>query len=346
MSCWVPPRCCRVPKLPTLLWAVTSAERFADGGVRALMGTGLVTHLTFGSECGDAAGLRQVAECLCSPAYEAALKERLNSGASFASCRQAAVEAVLGETAKLLESPNNTLGIEYCKALARHGSSIRPVTVKRSGSAHNGVLMEGEHPSASAIRELLFAGEREQALALMAPAMRETYLTEESAGRAPVFGEACERAVLARLRMMTTADFAALDEGREGLSNRLYEASRSATSVKEILETAKTKRYAYARLRRTVLWAYLGLVPQEQPEEIPYLRPLAANEKGRSLLAQMRKSTSVPVVTKAAHVRELGEEAQRLFELECRAADLYTLAYPDLSAAQGGRMWRESPVLV
>jgi hypothetical protein len=116
--------------------------------------------------------------------------------------------------------------------------------------------------------------------------------------------------------------------------------------VAEILETAKTKRYAYARLRRTVLWAYLGLVPAARPETVPYLRPLAANENGRSLLAQMRKSASVPVVTKTAHVRELGEAAQKLFELECRAADLYALAYPELSAARGGRAWREGPVLV
>ena len=38
-------------------------------------------------------------------------------------------------------------------------------------------------------------------------------------------------------------------------------------------------------------------------------------------------------------------EAQALFELEARAADLYALAYPDLSAAVGGALWREGPVI-
>ena len=33
-------------------------------------------------------------------------------------------------------------------------------------------------------------------------------------------------------------------------------------------------------------------------------------------------------------------------QLEARAADLYALAYPDLSAAVGGSVWREGPVIV
>ena len=41
-----------VLELP-LPFALSSAERFADGGVQALMTTGLVTHLAFGSECGE-----------------------------------------------------------------------------------------------------------------------------------------------------------------------------------------------------------------------------------------------------------------------------------------------------
>jgi hypothetical protein len=42
----------------------------------------------------------------------------------------------------------------------------------------------------------------------------------------------------------------------------------------------------------------------------------------------------------------LSAEAQELFALEARAADLYALAYPDLSAAQGGSAWKEGPVIL
>ena len=330
-----------------LPWAVSSAERFADGGVQVLLGTGLVSHIAFGSECGDAGALREVALCLLSPELQEELRRGLTAGRSYAACRQKAAERLLGpEKAALLESPNKILGIEYCKSLLRRDSHVQPLTVPRVGAAHDEEDADGPIASASAIRALLRAGEREAALSRMAPAMRGAYKEEEAAGRAPVFRETCERAILARLRSMSEADFAALDEGREGLWNRLYDTSRTAVSVAEILEKAKTKRYAYARLRRMVLWAYLGLTPASFPAEVPYLRVLAANAVGRELLARMRKTAKVPVLTKPADVRLLGAEARELFELEARAADLYALAYPDLSAAVGGSVWREGPVIV
>ena len=335
-----------VLELP-LPWAAASAESFADGGVQILTAAGVVTDLVFGSECGETGPLMELAGCLLSSEYVGELRSRLGSGQSYAACRQAAVSALLGpEKAALLTSANNILGVEYCKALLRRGSALRPLTVRREGSAHDGELLPGAHPSASAIRGLLREGETERALALLPPAMKEAYEREHAAGRAPVFAEVCERAVLARLRTMTEADFAALDQGREGLCRRLYEASRTAASVEELLSAAKTKRYAYARLRRMVLWAYLGLTPADVPEKVPYLRPLAANGTGRRLLSRMRDQGAVPVLTKPADVRTLGPEARHLLSLEARATDLYTLAYPALSAARGGAEWREGPVIL
>ena len=334
-----------VLELP-LPWAVGSAERFADGGVAALAATGVVDRLVFGSECGDAAALERVASVLLSEGFPAPLKQELSTGVSFAAARQQAVERMeTSEDAALLAQPNNILGVEYCKSLLRRESAIRPLTIQRKGAGYHETEPEAELPSATMLRQLLRSGEREKALTRMAPAMRAAFEEEARLGRAPVLLEICERAILARLRSMSEADFAALDEGREGLYHRLYEASRTAAGLEEILESAKTKRYAYARLRRMVLWAWLGMTPKDFPEEIPYLRVLAANETGRELLGRMRKTAAVPVVTKPQHVRRLSREAQALFELEARAADLYALAYPDLSAAVGGRLWREGPMI-
>jgi predicted nucleotidyltransferase len=290
----------------------------------------------------------KLAETLNDPALVGSLKEELAAGVSFAAARQKAVARLLtAEQAALLENPNNILGVEYCKSIHRHGFAMEPLTVKRKGDAHDSAQVgDAAAPSASAIRRLLREGGREDALALMTPEMEIAYLAEEKQGRAPVFLETCERAVLAKLRSMTAEDFAALDEGREGLCNRLYEASRRATSVAEILELAKTKRYAYSRLRRMLLWAYLGLEPKKFPAEPLYIRPLAANATGRQLLGMMRKSAAVPVLTKPGEVRRMSVEAQQLFELEARGADLYALAYPDLSAAEGDSIWREGPAIL
>ena len=93
-----------------------------------------------------------------------------------------------------------------------------------------------------------------------------------------------------------------------------------------------------------VLWAYLGLTPAELPASVPYLRVLAANEIGRALLGRMRKTARLPVITKPAAIRSLFPDAQRLFETESRAADLYALAYPELTEACGS-LWRQNPVM-
>lgn len=336
-----------VLELP-LPWAAAPAERFAGGGVETLLATGLVDTLVFGSECGDGAALNRLGGALLDERFPALLRSELRRGDSFAAARQRAVAHLTSpEEADLLAEPNNILGVEYCKALLRQGASLEVLTVPRLGAAHDQENPPPEqNASAASIRSLLRQGRRAEALRRMAPAMAAAYAAEEAAGRAPVFWDNCERAILARLRLLEEADFAALDEGREGLYRRLYAASRTAVSLEALLAEAKTKRYPYARLRRMALWAYLGLRPEEFPEAIPYLRVLAANEAGRLLLARMRKTASVPVVTKPAAVGRLGKEARALFALEARAADLYALAYPELSAAGGGALWREGPLML
>ena len=335
-----------VLELP-LPWATASAEGFALGGVETLCATGVCTHLVFGSECGDVDALQRVARALEQEEFSDLLREELKAGDSFPAARQRALGKLLTpETAAVLESPNNILGIEYCRANLRCGEPLIPVTVIRTGAAHDAQKSESGIASASAIRTLLETGAREEALALMAPAMQKAYLAEEAAGRAPVFSKGLERAMLYRLRSMTKEDFAALDEGKEGLSNRLYGLSRTASSLEELLAAAKTKRYAYARLRRMVLWAYLDLRPAEMPRHPLYLRPLAANAAGRTLLARMRKEAALPVVTKSADFRRLGGEAEALFQREAAAADLYSLGYPELSAAGGDALWKESLIVL
>lgn len=124
-------------------WALSSAEGFAAGAVKILKATGTVSHLVFGSEGGDAAPLVRCAEALCSGAFPEALREELKKGDSFPAARQRALEALLSkEDAAALSRPNDTLGVEYCKALRAAGFSPSPssgggrrMTARTSGAA-------------------------------------------------------------------------------------------------------------------------------------------------------------------------------------------------------------------
>ena len=324
-----------------LSWACAPAERFAQGGVEVLLGTGLVTDLVFGSESADAGAIRSATEALLGPDFPEALRRELAGPHSFAAARQRALAGLIGEEgAEVLSRPNDILAVEYAKALSREGSEVHLVPILRQGAGHD--EDGGEYPSAGSIRRMIQEGRRAEALAAMAPAMRELYEAEEARGRAPVFAAGAERAILAQLRRMGEADFLALDAGGEGLGNRLAAAAREAASLEEVLDRAKTKRYAYSRLRRLALLAYLGLRPETLPARVPYLRPLAMNQRGRALLAEARRRGALPILTKPADVRRLSPEAQAVFRREVLATDLYTLAFPG-DPAPGGAEWREGP---
>lgn len=307
-----------VLELP-LPWCISSAEGFARGGMAVLKATGVVDTISFGSESGDLEGIHQIAETLDSPAYRDALRTELDKGVSFAQARQRAAAAVVGRVAGHLRGANDSLGVEYLRSA---GKDLAALAVPRQGAAHDSAAPGEGFASASWLRERARMGED------ISPWLGERAEEKlQKGGLARM--ERVERAVLAKLRTMTEADFAALpDSGvAEGLPARLVKAARKAGSLEEFYLLAKTKRYAHARIRRLALWAFLGLTEADRPQSPAYLRVLGLNGRGRKLLREMKEISSLPVLTKPAHVRQLGPEARALFELECRATDLFGLCF-------------------
>ena len=325
-------------------WSAATAERFAQGGVALLAAAGVVTHLTFGCETGDLGPLTAAARCLERGGWEEAALRQLAEGVTFAAARQAAVRELAGEeAAACLARPNDILAVEYLRAMARQGADLQPLALPRIGAGHDSGEL-GEYPSASAIRGRVLAGESWRELL---PAETVRVLDREmTAGRAPASLARCERAVLSRLRRMTEEDFRPYDGGGEGLYHRFYGAVQSAARLEEVLAAAKTKRYPLARLRRMALHSYLGLRPAAQGETPPYLRVLGANGRGRALLGEMRNKATLPVVTKPAAARRLGEAARDLLAREAVWTDLYTLAWPDLDQARPGLEYTAGPVML
>ena len=308
-----------------LPFAMAPAERFALGGVSVLHALGCVDTLSFGSECGDTAALQALARLIDTAAYAQALKDALATGIPYAAARQRAVELCkVDGLATLLESPNNTLGLEYIRAAANIGADFRFHTLKRVGTAHNTDDVCDNITSASHLRARIREGKFDQATACIPPAAAEILRTAVATGRLATHTDRLENALLARLRLMELTDFAALPYLSEGLENRLYQASRTEASYDELLEAVKTRRYPAARLRRVLWSAILGL-PSENSYLAPlYIRVLAMNKRGREILSAA--APALPILTRTAQVRELSTGAQALFALECRATDLHALA--------------------
>jgi predicted nucleotidyltransferase len=126
-----------------------------------------------------------------------------------------------------------------------------------------------------------------------------------------------ERAILARLRTMTDAEFEALPYGSEGLWRKFMHACRKEATLEAIIAATKSKRYTRTRLDRMVMCAFLGITGEMMTSPSPYVRVLALNDAGRKILRQKKDNF---------WVINAGERPDHPYwELEKRCGDLYGL---------------------
>lgn len=311
-----------------LPWSLASAEGFAFGMVSALDALGCVDIISFGSESGDIAALQKAADCLSTDRFAQLLRYHLDYGISFPEARQRAVQEIAGNrTAELFSSPNNTLGIEYLKALHRLDSPIVPYTIPRFGAGHDETYPLGDTASASYIRTLAQAGRLVAAAPFLPAASMEILSAAAAQGHCPADVRLLERAVLAKLRRMSREELAKLPGISEGIENRLYEAVSTAGTLEELESRVKTKRYPLTRIRRLIWSAFLDIPAGWEGRTPPYLRVLGMNGRGREILSAA-KAAKVPLLTRVSQRSLLGKEADGLYALEARAVDLYALALP------------------
>ena len=328
-----------VLELP-LPWSLSSAEGFARGAVGLLGSLGVVTHLSFGSECGELDPLQRVAEALLDPLLGEDLRAELRSGIPFAAARQQAVARRVGALAELLQAPNNILAVEYLKAIYDQRLELHPLTVLRTGAQHDR-FAEGNIRSASELRMRIGAGE--DVSAFLPRAAAEIFAREKTRGRGPVLPEALESALLSRLRQTA---YNALPGATEGLGNSLYRAAHEEPTLDGVLAAAKSKRYALARIRRMTMCAALGVTAGMDGGTPPYARVLAIGAQGRELLRAIDMRASVPVITKPAAGRSLPGPAGEIFALTADAHDLYVLGCPAREERRCGGDWRASPFVL
>ena len=323
-------------------WSLSSAEGFARGAVGLLAELGVVDYLSFGAESREPRALERAAEALLSPAVDAAIRDELPLGDSYAAVRERVLARFIGDDAAVLASPNNILAVEYIKALYLCSSDIEPLVVERRGAGHD-MPSSGRIRSASELRSKTAAGR--PVAEFMPRAAADILERERRQGRGPVFMASLETALLSRLRALAPGDFAALPDASEGLENRLAAAIEEPT-LDGVLAAAKSKRYALARLRRMCMCAALGIRAGMNAGTPQYARLLAANERGREILRLISERSRIPVITKSASARRLPREAADCFALNAAAHDLFVLGCPAVSERRGGGDWRLTPVML
>ena len=292
-------------------YALSSAEGFAAGAVSIL--GGFCHEMSVGAEHPDVENLTATAAALLSPAFPEHLRRHLDAGLSFPAARAKAL-ADMGADNSLLMSPNDILAVEYCKAMLSQNTPMVPAPIHRAGSYHD-LQADPENPSATALRALIETGQDFR-----------PYVPTDLFDKASVHTLALgERAVLARLRTMTDAEFEALPYSSEGLWRKFMHECRQKNTLEEILTSVKSKRYTRTRLDRMMMCAFLGLTAEDLRSPAPYARVLGFTKRGQKVLHLAKEHTTL------YNVGQRVDSPQWAMEQRCN--DLYGLFAENIEPA-------------
>lgn len=311
-----------VLELP-VCYATGSAEYFAYGAVLLLEKLGCVDSICFGSECGDMELLQKAANVLLDePAeYREALHRFVRAGDSFPLARQKALAAYVSP--EVLSEPNNILGLEYLKALARIGSKMKPYTIRRVYSQYHDTDLQEEFSSATAIRKQILSGNME-VLAGQVPVKFLTDLQEAC----PLHANDFSLLLKYRLLVETKESLLAYADVSEDLANRIINRRNQFQNFEQFCLLLKTREITYSRISRALTHILLGLKNGDDTG-IHYARVLGFCKRDRAVLAQIKRDGEVPMLTKLTAVRTLDDAAQKMLATDAFASDLYESVVSD-----------------
>lgn len=309
-------------------YSASSAERFASAGVHIANALSTVDVLAFGSECADTSLLLGLGQMLESEEFRDAYRaEPSNSSLGTAAKTEAVFRRVFGDRRALsaLREPNNLLGVEYIRALIRTNSDIIPLALPRIGAPHGEKETNDAIYSASAARMLLCKDKAAQSRALSAlPSVSASVIKREiKEGKIVADCDFLENLYMMHYRLADPADTARYDGLASGLAARFHRAACEAKDGSELLPLLRTKKYTDAYLRRALLSGYLGFTRSEINAPPAYTQVLGMTAKGEKILASVRKTSRIPILTKPADYRRLPQEARAAAERALRADSLY-----------------------
>ena len=282
-------------------FGLSSAGDFAMGGILALNALAFVTHLCFGTETGDLTPLLQAASFLCDEpdSYRTRVKHFVKQGILYPKARSLALAAESGLPTETWDSPNNILGLEYCVALQKLHSKIKPFTIRREGQGYhdNDTPALSDFPSATFLRkQIRKAGEKEN-----------LSLSDFSS--------------LIGYSLLTAKDLCRIKDITPDLSDRIWNELPKYREINEFVKTIKNPSLTTGRIKRSFFQCLFD-IEKEEPV-MPYLRVLGMKKEASSLLSQ-KENASCQILTKLAFdVPKMDDTAKKLFAKDLLASDLY-----------------------
>lgn len=333
-----------VLELP-VVYATSSAERFAEAAVGILHKTGIVNELCFGSETPNLEAMEALSQLLLEEPESVSthIKELLNQGKSYPQARMDALIQYILNTSKtisaskkelisLLSQPNNILGTAYLKALKQYNSTIQPFVLQRKTAQYHDLDVAGPIASATAIRHHIASQNTDKiegsmptlALELLKPSIQN-----------PVTLEKASSLFHYKMIMSEVEDLYAIWDVPNHLCHSLYHASMQFHDLPTMIDEVTSKTYTRATVQRAIIHLLLNIKTQDMLkfkalDWTPYIRILACKSASREVLAKLTKKATVPVIINPAKAQTVLDPIPKLLlDYELRASKLYALLAND-----------------
>lgn len=311
-----------VMELP-FVFACNRAPAFARGGVDILVKAG-ADFIAFGCECSEPRKLQDAAFAMAQK--EAEINQRagtvMKSGCSYAASRETAVREILGdETADIIRTPNNILGIEYLRRIdfwRNKGVKIEGAAIPRKGSGYFGIEDLGEKgfAGASQIREMIMKGED------ISPFVPEII----RGGNQAKLKEEMFLMLRGIVIRSTPDDLRSIYSVGEGIENRIIKEIRTSSGYDDLVKRLVSRRYTASAVKRMLTYIIAGVKGNDIDKmlslDINGARILAADTEGRRHIRQIEDTRFSFVSNVNSYLRD-PKAGNDIFRLDAKAADIY-----------------------
>ncbi len=302
-----------VLELPVAL-STGSAQYFARGAVSALLHTGVVNGILFGSESGEL-------PVTCADQGDGSAVDKTHTG-NFTPMEERL-------------SPNDLLAAEYIKAIQYFGADITPLTIPRKAVSHTDDLPKDGFASASAIRRMLIKGsaaapcDGAESIKEFIPSYAFDMLRAYLAEKDPLSPDRFSDMLFSSLIRERSGGYADHFDIFPDLSDKISGKLESYKSFTSFIDVLKSKDISYSHLSRALLHILLDIKTEDvdmlrnKYDYCPWLRILGLN-RGSTLPAILRSTAGCSIISRLADAKNiLEQEALNLLEKDIAASDLY-----------------------
>lgn len=331
-----------VVQIPTYFCTAT-AEIFAHAAIKIATSFKNVTHISFGSECGDIRSLFELAKFLNKEPefYKSRIRRNLNDGYSLGRAKTHALQECINEgfvkfsdpdaVAQILDYPNNILAVEYLRVLQNSNrTDITPITIKRISDKDEKEGVNYGITSATAIRSSVYESKRIWNIRKYIPSTPFKLFAKSLQTIGLPDMDIWGNLALYKFRTSGPNELKQNFDVCEGIENKLIACARENVDFRQFLENAVSRRFTQARIQRIITACLLSLRDEYTRhiyniDRLPYIKLLATKQNPK-ILASLNECDTILVSRKQdALAAQKDPFGKILMYSEDKANNLYSL---------------------